>query len=71
MSGPIIRKYGFPNYDKIFGKKELAHGVEGADVPTAEAQIAKAAGASSSPDSPPSGSSSAKPSTNSNPSQSP
>lgn len=28
MSGPIIRKYGFPNFDQIFGKKELEHGVE-------------------------------------------
>jgi hypothetical protein len=28
MSGPIVRKYGFPNFDKIFGKRELEHGVE-------------------------------------------
>ena len=28
MSGPIIRKYGFPNFDEIFGKKELEHGVD-------------------------------------------
>ena len=28
MSGPIIRKYGFPNFDQIFGKKEPQHGVE-------------------------------------------
>jgi hypothetical protein len=33
MSGPIVRKYGFPNFDAIFGKKELAHGV---DEPVAE-----------------------------------
>jgi hypothetical protein len=26
MSGPIVRKYGFPNFDKIFGKKEVPHG---------------------------------------------
>ena len=44
MSGPIVRRYGFPNYEKIFGKKELAHGVEGPNAPSAEAQIAKAAG---------------------------
>jgi hypothetical protein len=31
MSGPIVRKYGFPNFDQIFGKKELEHGVEGKD----------------------------------------
>jgi len=29
MSGPIVRKYGFPNFDQIFGKRELEHGVEG------------------------------------------
>jgi hypothetical protein len=34
MSGPIVRKYGFPNFDKIFGKKELEHGVE--ETPPAE-----------------------------------
>ncbi len=31
MSGPIIRKYGYPNYDQIFGKKELQHGVDDAE----------------------------------------
>jgi hypothetical protein len=28
MSGPIVRKYGFPNFDQIFGRKPLEHGVE-------------------------------------------
>ena len=28
MSGPIVRKYGFPNFDKIFGPKPLLHGVD-------------------------------------------
>jgi hypothetical protein len=28
MSGPIIRKYGFPNFEQIFGKREPVHGVE-------------------------------------------
>ncbi len=28
MSGPIVRKYGFPNFDKIFGERKLEHGVE-------------------------------------------
>ena len=37
MSGPIIRKYGFPNFDQIFGKRELEHGVEEAP-PTTEAE---------------------------------
>ena len=26
MSGPIVRKYGFPNFDKIFGSREVPHG---------------------------------------------
>ena len=26
MSGPIIRKYGFPNFEQIFGKRDLDHG---------------------------------------------
>ena len=29
MSGPIVRKYGFPNFEQIFGKRDLEHGVEG------------------------------------------
>jgi hypothetical protein len=40
MSGPIIRKYGFPNFEKIFGERELKHGTE-------------AQGSTTSPDSPP------------------
>ena len=28
MSGPIIRKYGFPNFEKIFGERDLKHGAE-------------------------------------------
>jgi hypothetical protein len=28
MSGPIVRKYGFPNYGKIFGERPLEHGVD-------------------------------------------
>jgi hypothetical protein len=45
MSGPIVRKYGFPNFEQIFGKKELQHGVDepgaGADTGAA-AEAAKA-----------------------------
>lgn len=26
MSGPIVRKYGFPNFEQIFGKRDLEHG---------------------------------------------
>ncbi|CAN5755478.1 hypothetical protein BH23PLA1_BH23PLA1_22070 [soil metagenome] len=28
MSGPIVRKYGFPNFEKIFGDRPVQHGVE-------------------------------------------
>lgn len=28
MSGPIVRKYGFPNFEKIFGARPLEHGVD-------------------------------------------
>jgi hypothetical protein len=33
MSGPIIRKYGFPNFDAIFGARPLEHGVEDPEAP--------------------------------------
>jgi hypothetical protein len=34
MSGPIVRKYGFPDFDRIFGKKEVPHGAgAGAEEP--------------------------------------
>jgi len=36
MSGPILRKYGFPNFDKIFGERPIQHGVE--EEPAAEAE---------------------------------
>jgi hypothetical protein len=28
MSGPIVRRYGFPNFEKIFGKRPLEHGAD-------------------------------------------
>jgi len=28
MSGPIVRKYGFPNFEKIFGEQKMKHGTE-------------------------------------------
>jgi hypothetical protein len=31
MSGPIVRRYGFPNFDKIFGERPLQHGAEESD----------------------------------------
>lgn len=36
MSGPIVRKYGFPNFDKIFGERELKHGVDEGEEVSAE-----------------------------------
>jgi hypothetical protein len=33
MSGPIVRRYGFPNFDRIFGKKEIEHGVDEPEAP--------------------------------------
>jgi hypothetical protein len=36
MSGPIVRKYGFPNFDNIFGKEEMKHGVDEPEAPDAK-----------------------------------
>ena len=35
MSGPIVRKYGFPNFEKIFGNRGLQHGDEDEKSPAA------------------------------------
>ena len=37
MSGPIVRKYGFPNFDKIFGERGLEHGADEPEAPSADA----------------------------------
>ncbi len=37
MSGPIIRKYGFPNFEKIFGERPMEHGVDEPDAPAEKA----------------------------------
>jgi hypothetical protein len=37
MSGPIVRKYGFPNFERIFGKREIQHGAEGSQGLSGEA----------------------------------
>lgn len=42
MSGPIVRRYGFPNFDKIFGERPLQHGIEEAKESEPETQPAKA-----------------------------
>lgn len=44
MSGPIVRKYGFPNFDEIFGKKELQHGVDEPEAGETGAQPGEQAG---------------------------
>jgi hypothetical protein len=38
MSGPIVRKYGFPNFDKIFGERPLEHGVDEDEKPVEQAE---------------------------------
>jgi hypothetical protein len=45
MSGPIVRRYGFPNFEQIFGKRELQHGVE-------EGEAAEKADQSATPSAP-------------------
>ena len=41
MSGPIVRKYGFSNHEKIFGARPLEHGVDD-DAQPAEGQTEQA-----------------------------
>jgi hypothetical protein len=36
MSGPIVRKYGYPNFEKIFGERDLKHGVDDSEETAAE-----------------------------------
>ena len=36
MSGPIVRKYGFPNFEKIFGERPLEHGLDDSGQPGEE-----------------------------------
>ncbi len=38
MSGPIVRRYGFPNFEKIFGERALQHGAEENPAPASEGQ---------------------------------
>jgi hypothetical protein len=42
MSGPIVRKYGFPNFDKIFGERPLQHGVDAIEHAADQSEEAKA-----------------------------
>jgi hypothetical protein len=47
MSGPIIRKYGFPNFEKIFGERPLEHGVDDAEQRENHSKAEEAAGSPS------------------------
>ena len=47
MSGPIVRRYGFPNFEKIFGERPIEHGAEEAE--SADARPAEAGRAGSKP----------------------
>jgi len=48
MSGPIVRKYGFPNFEKIFGKESMKHGADEAETTTPSAEPTDLADADSS-----------------------
>ncbi|MBX6314542.1 MAG: hypothetical protein IRY99_16765, partial [Isosphaeraceae bacterium] len=39
MSGPIVRKYGFPNFEKIFGERPNQHGVDDESNPPAGTEL--------------------------------
>ena len=43
MSGPIVRKYGFPNFDKIFGERPLEHGADEEEEPVEQPEEASSA----------------------------
>ncbi len=38
MSGPIVRKYGFANFEKIFGERPIQHGIDESDAKKEEAK---------------------------------
>ena len=41
MSGPIVRKYGFPNHEQIFGRRPGEPGVEEPTKDEAKAETAE------------------------------
>ena len=49
MSGPIVRRYGFPNFEKIFGERPIEHGADEPASPE-EARADEAGAAGSRPD---------------------
>jgi hypothetical protein len=50
MSGPIVRKYGFPNFEKIFGERGMQHGVDEGASPAQPAEKTAEPGPSPAPD---------------------
>ena len=44
MSGPIVRKYGFPNFEKIFGDRGTEQGSANEPKPAAEVSEKKPEG---------------------------
>jgi len=38
MSGPIVRRYGFPNFEKIFGDRPVEHGIDEGEPSEAQAE---------------------------------
>ena len=52
MSGPIVRRYGFPNFEQIFGKRELQHGVDEPDATKPGASEAPASAEKATEDGP-------------------
>jgi len=52
VSGPIVRKYGFPNFEKIFGERGLQHGVEDEKAPADQPAPGGAPAPKAEPDQP-------------------
>lgn len=50
MSGPIVRKYGFPNFEKIFGERPLQHGEQDGDRPEDQPKTPSEGGAAKAAD---------------------
>jgi hypothetical protein len=50
MSGPIVRKYGFPNFEKIFGERGLQHGVDEGEAPVQGGDATSDPGDASAPE---------------------
>ena len=53
MSGPIVRKYGFPNFEKIFGERAIQHGAPEAEAPAPPTETARDADKPADSGSPP------------------